>query len=280
MLEDSDKVFEQMLTACAENPNACNLAQNRTAEELIDYAYQWFEDLKTNPVVLSLPTGDGFIVTYSLARTVLHTALYSPAAWPGITSLFQSVVDGDAGGVISFIWSQTGTVPVDAEAQYGIKCGDVWDPQDDKEAVREIQEARSNASRAFGDALDILPAVCAQWTLKAREQYTGDFSVNTSTPIFLIGNKLDPVTPLASAFEMSSGFGGSVVLEHGGTGHSVTSTQASRCTVDAIRAYFADGTLPTPGTTCEVEELEFGAIGWPALLAEMPAQCPVALPNA
>ena len=77
MLEDSDKVFEQMLTACAENPNACNLAQNRTAEELIDYAYQWFEDLKTNPVVLSLPTGDGFIVTFVLLKSTMFFAMSS-----------------------------------------------------------------------------------------------------------------------------------------------------------------------------------------------------------
>lgn len=281
MLEDSDKVFEAALTACAENADQCVLAQNRTASELIQFAYGWFEDLKTNPAVLQLPTGDGFIITYTMPRTVLSNALYSPTLWPGFTSLMQAVIEEDVLSVAQFILNLPTATAADAEAQYGIKCGDVWEPQNDKEAVRLIQEARANQSSSFGDALDIIPATCGQWSLQAVESYRGDFRVNTSAPILLVGNTLDPVTPLAAAYAMSSGFGSSVVLEHGGTGHSVTSTKASRCTVDAIRDYFANGTLPAQGTVCEVEpSLDFGETGWVSLLNGMPAQCRVDIPSA
>jgi hypothetical protein len=273
MMIDSDRVFEQMLTECAESPALCSFAQNRTASELIDFTWNWFDELKFNPVVLSIPPfGDSFIVTYTIARTFLQRTLYSPASWPSFLKIWKAVLENDGLSVLNFILNQTAPA-VDAEAQLGIKCGDVWEPQDDREEIRTLQEARSASSRSFGDTADILPAICAQWRLSAQEKYRGTFEVSTSSPILFVGNTADPVTPLASARNMSAGFEGSVVLEHGGFGHSIVTTKASRCTVDAIRAYFADGTLPAPDTVCATEEVEFGSLGWAELLEEMPAQC-------
>lgn len=113
--------------------------------------------------------------------------------------------------------------------------------------------------------------------MPAQEQYHGDFQVKTSKPLLFVGNTGDPVTPIIGAWNMSSGFEGSVVLEHCGFGHGIGATQASRCTIDAVRAYFADGTLPAPNTVCEIEDVEFGTTGWTDLLEKMPARCPAPL---
>jgi len=48
----------------------------------------------------------------------------------------------------------------------------------------------------------------------------GDFRVKTKNPVLLIGSTYDPVTPIASAHNVSAGFEGSVVLERGGFGVS------------------------------------------------------------
>ena len=49
---------------------------------------------------------------------------------------------------------------------------------------------------------------------------------------------------------MSAGFEDSVLLTHKGVGHGVFG-HPSLCTGHAIRAYFANGTLPEEGTECE-----------------------------
>ncbi|KIP05919.1 hypothetical protein PHLGIDRAFT_73444, partial [Phlebiopsis gigantea 11061_1 CR5-6] len=84
----------------------------------------------------------------------------------------------------------------------------------------------------------------------------GSFITNTSSPILLIGNTLDPVTPIAGARNMSSGFAGSVMLQQNSTGHS-TLSGFSTCTALAIHAYFANGTLPAPDTVCQPDTAIF-----------------------
>jgi hypothetical protein len=272
IFEDSDKVFNAMLTACAEGPDLCSLARNRTAPELQEAMYNFLEDLKYNPVVLSLPTGDGFLVDYSIPRGLLANALYSPGSWPAITKLFNDIIERNVTGVLEYI---TGIpTALDAESQFGIKCSDVLDYDGNKEDVRPVLDARHAHSRAIGDAADFVVARCAQWKLPAKERYSGDFQVKTKNPLLFIGNSGDPVTPLASARNMSAGFDGSVVLEHGGFGHTSILTQASRCTTETIRAYFENGALPEAGKVCATEPEPFGATGWAELLMQLPATCP------
>ncbi|KAF2165669.1 hypothetical protein M409DRAFT_23959 [Zasmidium cellare ATCC 36951] len=74
----------------------------------------------------------------------------------------------------------------------------------------------------------------------------------TRNPVLFIGNSVDPTTPLVSAWNVSAGFRGSVVLRQDGVGHT-SLAQASVCTSNAIAAYFNHGSLPAPGTVCPVD---------------------------
>lgn len=60
----------------------------------------------------------------------------------------------------------------------------------------------------------------------------------------------DPVTPIAGAYNGSSGFSGSVVLAHSGYGHGLLA-DPSRCASRYVQQYLQNGTLPSNGTTCE-----------------------------
>jgi len=98
---------------------------------------------------------------------------------------------------------------------------------------------------------------CATWKARARWNVKpADITGNTSHPILLIGNTLDPVTPLNNAYVMQKRFPGSEVLTQDSEGHCSISSP-SLCTVKAIRAYFQTGALPTAGTICSPEELPF-----------------------
>lgn len=132
-------------------------------------------------------------------------------------------------------------------------------------------EANSKWFAHFG--LGTSGYLCAQWPFEAAERYEGSFlGVETKNPILFVGNTYDPVTPLASAHNVSAGFVGSVVLQHDRYGvrygvsylfrflsilsnfllsqHVSFYTQRSNCTDNAIHAYLNEGTMPAQGTVC------------------------------
>lgn len=97
--------------------------------------------------------------------------------------------------------------------------------------------------------------------LNAKEKYLGNLTVSTRHPALIIGNTFDPVTPLKSARNTSADLLESVVLQHDGYGH-VSIEQASVCTAKVIQAYLDDGTLPEPGSICEVDVPLFSSLTW------------------
>ena len=55
--------------------------------------------------------------------------------------------------------------------------------------------------------------------VQAKERYTAGFdNIRTKNPFLFVGSPFDPLTPLASARNVSAGFEGSVVLQHNGYG--------------------------------------------------------------
>lgn len=133
----------------------------------------------------------------------------------------------------------------------GIRCGDKIPREDKLSDLDEVDEAFRETSEYFpGFGVGYYVYACAQWGFEAKERYEGDFQVRTSSPLLFIGNTYDPVTPLASARNMSAGFEGSVVLQQDGFGHT-SIAQTSNCTNEAIARYFANGVLPEEGTVCK-----------------------------
>ncbi|EMR67890.1 putative peptidase tripeptidyl-peptidase protein [Eutypa lata UCREL1] len=104
--------------------------------------------------------------------------------------------------------------------------------------------------------------VCAQWQIEPRERYEGSFDgVQTRNPVLFVGNTYDAHTPLVSARNVSAGFAGSVVLEVNGYGHSSLAAP-SLCTIQRTSAYWLHGTLPEPGTVCEVDAPLYSNVTW------------------
>ncbi|KAB5513522.1 TAP-like protein-domain-containing protein [Coniochaeta sp. 2T2.1] len=247
---DTDKVFSGFVSSCvAAN---CALAKNQSAAELEKSLYDFLEHLKFNPVVLA-----STVIDYSLASSAILSLLYSPGAWPSLATGIHGVMTGNATEV-SDLTAVLGarSNPLLNEYLAGIQCSDKAPRASELSDILPFVDDLYQKSR-FSDIQTQVFSWCANWKFSAKERYAGDFQVKTRSPILLIGNTYDPVTPLVSALNVSHGFQGSVVLEHGGYGTSMA--QPSACTIAHIQSFFDNATLPTPSSVCEPSVPLFGS---------------------
>lgn len=211
---DTDKVFAGFCSACVAAPDSCVLARDYTASQLSQAIFSFLDNLKYNPIPVSIP-GGGFLLEYSLVKSTIAIMLYDPVTWPMYATVLDSLLTGNMSAIVEYNTRiGLGALMLGDEAMPGIKCSDKFSRASDIADVLPDINARHQLSRIVGDTADHVVMRCAQWRMAAKERYGGDFQVRTKNPILLIGNSFDPVTPLVSARNVSSGFEGSVVLQH------------------------------------------------------------------
>lgn len=280
-------VFRTYLEECVASSEACALATSNSTSAAADLeraVYNLLSDLRREPMVQN-----GTILTHTMVRFVIRLSLYAPSSYPALAKALSSLLSGDPEPIIKLHNGLAGNIAGEdtTDAAFGIHCGDkksgVTTLEDAMPGLHELQET----SRLLGQMGGINLA-CAQWKYTAKERYEGDFQVKTRSPVFLIGGSYDGATALRNAFNMSAGFEGSAVLEHGGFGVSLTflssslipseltvvpqhgiTAHGSVCTGKAMQAYFRDGTLPESGTRCEADSSPFGESSWEALYEEL-----------
>lgn len=173
------------------------------------------EKLKLEPIPAFPPNEEPVIIDYTTLNGVIVTSLYRPQRFQALALGLARLLQGDGTGFLAAFQSSNATeIPQQAQAVMGIRCGDKEPRVGSLEGLEGIRTAYEETSRWFpGFAMGQYVYACAQWPFEAKERYTGDFKVETKNPLLFIGNIWDPVTPLVSAKNMSTGFDGSVVLE-------------------------------------------------------------------
>lgn len=214
----SDSAFSGFCAQCVDQNDRCPIAGDRTPEELEEDIYTALEDLKYNPIPISVEE-KGIIVNYATVKGIILAALYFPAEWPALAQKLDILFSGNATAILPELLAPTPVTP-DAESAIGIRCSDSQAPAESLEDTLPGVEARAELSRIGGDIADVISLQCARWTMPAKEQYEGDFQVKTANPVLLVNIQNDPITPLVSAKNMSAGFEGSVVFEQTGYGVS------------------------------------------------------------
>ncbi|KAI0122252.1 TAP-like protein-domain-containing protein [Daldinia grandis] len=245
MVASTDATWEEFMRGCIATPDNCALAKNRTYDELEAAMAELFDTVRNNP-----PVFNGTVVFgYDLFKSHIFSTLYSPTDWPGLAQALEHVLEGNLETFVNRVLRFS--IPAQDQAILGIRCGDKKLRTNKLSDLEPVFEQYHKTSKWFWDwAWGYYVMPCAQWGFEAKERYEGDFQVKTKNPVLFVGNSFDPVTPLASAKNMSSGFEGSVLLTHNGHGH-LSLTQPSNCTNSIIQNYFLEGTLPAPGTVCE-----------------------------
>jgi predicted esterase len=75
------------------------------------------------------------------------------------------------------------------------------------------------------------------------ERFTGPWNHTLATPILVIGNRADPITPYVHAKRVADLLGDSAILiEQDDFGHT-SLVLMSKCTVTAMHAYWVQGTV-------------------------------------
>ncbi|KAL8923932.1 MAG: hypothetical protein Q9208_004369 [Pyrenodesmia sp. 3 TL-2023] len=214
----TDVSFDGFFTGCMVNPEMCVLAQlAANADDLRERVYGLIYSLKYNPFV----TGPDIIldvIDYTVIKNAIQSALLNPSTWPllatGLNGLLtENVMEANAifslGAPPPTIFPNNGQ-----EATAGIRLSDVPLERRNTTSFPQLLEEFHTTIRLLGDSLSSLALSYKDWPFKAKGAYMGDFSAKTKRPMLFVGSNLDPLTPLANAWNASAGFEGSVVLEH------------------------------------------------------------------
>lgn len=258
-LNSDDDTFMVILEACFEAGDECPLAEYGDAESVREALNEVLENWKPIPNPAS-PAESGDMMQVADVKFRVQQPMYKPAqyfAWSQTLlkliktpeEAFASPGGADApatGEAAPEPWSKSDAT----SALLSIRCGDWPIRADDPSELEGLFEMLNHGSWADMSANDWLN--CYRWPLAAKERYTDGFEISPANPILYVNPTWDPATPLTSARNSSSTMEGSVVLEHRAPGHTSFGV-ASKCTMQHMRDYMVEGTVPEDGTVCEAD---------------------------
>ncbi|KAM0438633.1 hypothetical protein ACHAPT_001386 [Fusarium lateritium] len=247
-LVDVDATFTKFCQECVEARNDCPLAGNLNAKDLEKKLYKFFDDFRLEPIVFQ-----GVILDYNVIKSRIFSDLKTPRIWQWTSRLLHGIMERDFKLIEAASNEMSGSGGMTKEAQFGIRCGDMTGQTDDIHDVIPLLDKRWDTSRFAADTIEHIVMRCSRWKLPAKERYEGDFKVKTKKPVLVIGNTLDPVTPLESARNVTKTLEGS---------HTVF-RRSSDCLIKATMAYWNEGKLPKDNTVCKSEIGPFSTrTGW------------------
>jgi TAP-like protein len=197
---------------------------NATAAEIEQAVRELIDTVKYHPIPLG-----SFMLDYNVLKGMIVQSMYGTFYWPLLTSLLDMLLTGNTKDALAVLTELAGGASVTEESKQllmgvmGIHCADRTVRVSTFDEFLPVVDQLYKGSKIFGDVTPAISMICAQWKMKAKEVYDGDFQANTKEPVLLIGNTGDGFTPLASAYNVSSGFKDSVVLEVNGYGVSIRS---------------------------------------------------------
>jgi pimeloyl-ACP methyl ester carboxylesterase len=274
---DTEKAFAHFLSECITAgtevcPGIANFTgANTTVDSIVTALDDIFTDLIDNPLYLPedylglLPWWrPGGLPLLHEIKYRLFQFNYRPEQWPRLYTLVLSVLARDWEGFLApfQVLPTNQTTPAEkpwhqgVNGLHGIGCSDASFRATKPEQLFPITQAQS-AEGSWADTFSPQIWPCAQWKFEAAERFKGKFeNINTSFPILMANSPFDPITPLSGAWEASTGFLNSRLLVHKGHGHGFMN-HPSKCTTNAVSAYFNEGTLPEIGTECEPDKTGF-----------------------
>lgn len=176
-----------------------------------------------------------------MVKSAIVSALYFPFTWSGLAGLLAAVIEVNATALASV--SVSGYSPpslfpnlAGPEVQNGIQCADKPFRYDDVADMLPVLARFEAESWMRGDGDIAIQALqCARWKFSSKERYEGTFdNIKTRYPALVVGNSIDPTTPLASARNLSEGLIGSVLLQNNGYGVSYHYPDPMRVLLDPI----------------------------------------------
>ncbi|GAP89140.2 putative alpha beta-hydrolase [Rosellinia necatrix] len=261
---DADAIWDKFFVYCAETKAQCSFYRAGDRPEDIRRRFsETLSSLEEQPAVVLLPdTNLPALVTASdVKKSIFFGGLYAPVAgFPVIADLLDHILNGSleeiARGEGMALFCGNLTLPVwPDDAMRGVACSDKRRKynEDATELRRRFEKAGSISWFAdvwFGAEPNL---GCNGWEIESKDpplRWDHDPTqkaplIETSFPILVLSNTLDPVTPLNDALDMTRKFANASIVEQAGLGHCTLSC-VSGCTMAHVRAYLNDGVVPPP----------------------------------
>ncbi|KAK4698292.1 hypothetical protein P7C70_g7988, partial [Phenoliferia sp. Uapishka_3] len=193
-----------------------------------------------------------------------------PGSWPHFAQVFADALAGNATSLYNELVKPLhlnfpSHIQVDL-SRAAVSCIDsppYKSPKDWPTAeimVEETLHVLETASRHFGASINLIEpdGGCQYWPATSPpERFIGPWNATLKTPMLIVSNTADPITPLSSGRELNDLMGpSSRLLIQNSPGHCSLGS-VSRCTMTKYRDYFLDGVLPPDEFMCEVDERYF-----------------------
>ncbi|KAK5069493.1 hypothetical protein LTR64_008174 [Lithohypha guttulata] len=260
--DDVDRELAFFFDSCAQaGPDYCPLSGPQSTGPVLQAVFYDFLN-GINNGTYALRDRNGVRISYKRIKSSLFSYLYSAANFPDLAASIFNLYLATQPGTSSTSGKRQEQQEFNVTERLGlaqypnvltaITCGE-WDeiPAGDLNDFRELVSIYEERSTFGGDQLIGIVFACATWNVTARERFGGEFqNIRTGAPILFVNSDKDPVTPLISAQNSSSGFVDSRVLQHTGAGHCSTA-HPSNCVQEKIRSYWQTGTIPDVSEICQ-----------------------------
>src|SRR4051794_15355930 len=240
-----EKGFDAFAANCTSLPAGCPIGADPRAA---------VTDLVAQAEKAPIPSarqGETRQATAGIVLGGVLAALYDTSMWPQLAQALAAAQKGDSQGLFSLADGyagrlKNGTYSNQLDANVAINCADT-DENFSEAEVRGLAADWNQKSPFFGAGAATGLYTCTAWQA-ARTPLPKRKAVDTATPILVVGNTGDPVTPYPGAQDMAKDLKDDVLLTWQGQGH--TSYPKTPCVTTAVDAYLLDLTVPPNGQTC------------------------------
>ncbi|KAJ6570019.1 hypothetical protein B0H10DRAFT_2108868 [Mycena sp. CBHHK59/15] len=253
-LTDSEKTYQLYLSDCAKaGPRHCALsnAGDTGPQDIEDRIDAFIDKLQDQPMMVSNYTRPGYLTSGGV-RSTFFNMTQMPESWALYARMLASAINDADGAPLMRLIAHKYTAPeppADPEAtcilaKMTYKPGEAWPTAEG--IVDDILVTLGEYPR-FGATMG-LPFWPGTGVGPER------FTKTLATPMLIVSNTHDPVTPYAAGKIVRETMGSSARhLVQGAAGHSYL-TPTTRCATKVVQGYFADGIIPEePETWCERE---------------------------
>lgn len=261
--DTADGTFSAIWSHCIDaGADLCPLAKYYNDSTILEEEiWNLLDSTVSHPIVVT-GANASVALDYNLLKQLYIAAVYGEQDWHNASMITAMLLRGESDNddLYNLLDHSLPLTAEENEANYmnkvatlAIRAADRVPRSSNMSDIEPLLKQIRNMSTLVGDASDADVMVCAQWPFEPPERYSGPWAgIRTPTPMLLLGNTFDPVTPLTSAYNTSAAFEGSAVLEIDTYGHTSLAA-VSECVDNALQAYFVNGALPLEKTYCENE---------------------------
>ena len=219
----------------------------------VDEAMTTIGALLASVDVSPITAADGRQLGANALLTAIIYPLYQATAWPNLSDMFESVLQGSAAGAMQFADAYNGRnadgtyADNSTEAFMAINCVD-YGYDDDPASMRDQAAQIEAAAPTIGKYMAYGDISCANWPYAFAGERQ-EIHAAGAAPILVVGTTNDPATPYEWSENLAAQLDSGQLVTYKGEGHTAYN-KSNSCVNDAVDDYLIDGVVPAADPMC------------------------------